>query len=93
MIQFEWDPEKARGNEKKHGIPFHEAATVFADNLSVTFPNSAHLVGEERYITIGISEFGKILLISHAESGDTIRIISARQATRRERKYYEEESQ
>jgi len=93
VIQFEWDPEKARSNEKKHGIPFHEAATVFADNLSVTFPDSAHSVGEEQYITIGMSEFGKVLVISHTESGDTIRIFSARQATRRERKYYEEESQ
>ena len=93
MLQFEWDPEKARINKQKHGIPFHEAATVFADTLSVTFPDSAHSVGEERYITIGMSEFGKVLVISHIESGDTIRIISARQATRHERKYYEEESQ
>jgi uncharacterized DUF497 family protein len=58
----------------------------------MTFPDSAHSVGEERYITIGISEFEKVLVISHTESRDTMRIISARQATRHERKYCEEES-
>ncbi|MCD5397453.1 BrnT family toxin [candidate division NPL-UPA2 bacterium] len=71
-------------------MTFPEAATVFADAFSTTFPDPDHSVSEERYITVGMSEIGKILIISHTDRRDRIRLISARKATRRERKYYEE---
>jgi uncharacterized DUF497 family protein len=90
-MEFEWDPEKARRNLTKHGVAFEEAATVFADFLSSTFPDPEHSIEEEREITIGTSERGRLLVVSHTERGDRIRIISARKATRRERKAYEED--
>lgn len=90
MLEFEWDPEKADLNMRKHSIAFHEAATVFADTLSITFPDPDHAIGEERGITVGMSQTGNVLIVSHADRGDKIRIISARKTTRRERKYYEE---
>ena len=64
MLQFEWDPEKAKLNLKKHGIAFPEAATVFADTFSTTFPDPDHSVGEKRYITVGMSELGKVLIVA-----------------------------
>jgi len=78
------------GNIRKHGISFEEASTVFRDTLSVTGSDPDHLVGERRFITFGNSNAGRLLAVSHADEGTTIRIISARLATRQERKIYEE---
>lgn len=90
MVLFEWDPEKEKRNQRKHGVSFHEAATVFGDPLSITFHDPDHSAGEERYITIGMSKKGVILVVAHAEKGDAVRVVTARRATRRERRFYEE---
>ena len=88
---FKWDPNKATLNLKKHGVDFHEAATVLNDTLSTTYPDTEHSsAAEPRFVTIGISRRNRILVVIHTEQGDAIRIISARSATRRERKFYEE---
>jgi uncharacterized DUF497 family protein len=91
-MQFEWNPDKAESNYEKHQVSFEEAATVFNDLLSITFPDPDHSVGESRYIIIGMSRFGQILIVSHSDRGEKIRIISARKATRQERRFYEEGS-
>ncbi|MBA3638798.1 MAG: BrnT family toxin [Acidobacteriota bacterium] len=90
-MKFAWDPSKAEENLKAHGVDFREAATVFDDLLSTTFPDVEHSVGERRFLIIGQSATGRILVVSHTETGDTIRIISARTATRREQRFYEED--
>ena len=90
-VKFAWDPSKAEENLKAHGVDFREAATVFDDLLSTTFPDVEHSVGERRFLIIGQSATGRILVVSHTETGDTIRIISARTATRREQRFYEED--
>ncbi|MEK7672037.1 MAG: BrnT family toxin [Bacteroidota bacterium] len=90
-MQYVWDPEKAAGNLRKHGVSFEEAATVFDDTLSQMFYDEEHSYGEARFITMGMSSLGRLLVIGHAERADTIRIITARFATRKERKSYEEE--
>lgn len=87
---FEWNPDKAKSNYRKHGISFEEAATVFNDSLSVTFPDPDHSIGESRYVIIGISKFGQLLIVAHTDQGETIRIITARKATRPERRFYEQ---
>ena len=89
-MQFEWDTAKAAENLAKHGVSFEEAATVFRDTLSATGADPDHSVGEERFITFGVSTSGRLLVVAHTERGDTIRIISARPATPGERKIYEE---
>ncbi len=89
-MQFEWDPDKAAGNLHKHGVSFDEAATVFEDKLSLTGHDPDHSVGESRLVTFGVSSAGRLLVVAHAERGKRIRIISARRASRRERKLYEE---
>jgi uncharacterized protein len=89
-MTFTWDPEKDAINRRKHGVGFREAASVLEDPLSTTYPDPAHSRGELRYVTIGRSRFGKTVVVAHAERGDTIRIISARPATRQERRFYEE---
>jgi uncharacterized protein len=91
-VNFEWDPAKARRNRRKHGISFHEAATIFGDSLAVTYPDPDHSESEQRFVTMGKSSAGRILVIAHADRGDNIRIISARKSTRRERESYEEEN-
>jgi uncharacterized protein len=91
-MKFEWNPDKAESNYKKHGVSFEEAATVFSDSLSVTFPDPDHSIGESRYVIIGVSRFGKLLMVAHTDRGDTIRIISARKATRPEWRFYEQEN-
>jgi uncharacterized protein len=91
-MEFEWDPDKAARNLKKHKVAFGEAATVFGDPLSVTFPDPDHSIGEDRLITIGTSDRDRVLIVSHTDRKGRVRIISARKATRRERKVYEEES-
>ena len=91
-MNFEWDPEKAARNLGKHGISFEEAATVFGDPLSITYYDPAHSVGESRYITLGMSRSGRLLIVAHTDRGENIRIISARQTTQRERKQHEEDA-
>ncbi|HET9184421.1 MAG TPA: BrnT family toxin [Candidatus Angelobacter sp.] len=90
-MNFTWDTGKNKANLRKHGIDFREAATVFYDPLATTFPDVDHSEEEQRFLTIGASARGSILVIAHTEEGDTIRVISARPATPRERKFYEEE--
>ena len=89
-MRFEWDPAKAAANLKRHEASFHEAATALADPLSTTFPDESHSEDEVRFVTIGVSTRGNILVVAHTERNDTIRIISARRATRRERAFYEQ---
>ncbi len=89
-MKFEWDPQKAKSNIKNHGVSFEEGSTVFADTLSVTIFDPLHSFGEDRFITIGCSFKGKMLVVVHVDRGDNIRLISARPATKRERKKYEE---
>jgi hypothetical protein len=88
-MEFEWDQKKATTNERKHGVSFHEAATVFGDPLAITFADPDHSEGEYRVLTFGVSRLNRLLVVSHAERQGRVRIISAREATRRERKVYE----
>ena len=87
---FEWDQVKARTNARKHKVTFEEAVSVFSDPLLVTFPDEEHSDVEERFISIGRSERGRILLVVHTNFGDAIRLISCRKATAGERKSYEQ---
>lgn len=90
-LRFQWDVHKARANIRKHGVSFDEAATVFRDRLASIFDDEDHSIEEFREIIIGHSAAGRLLLVSFAEKADiTIRIISARVATKRERRNYEE---
>lgn len=89
-IEFEWDPEKADKNLSKHDVSFSEAATVFEDDLSTTFPDPDHSDDEDRYITIGMSIKRRLIVVAHTERGERVRIISAREATRSEKRFYEE---
>ena len=88
--KFEWDPTKAASNLKDHKVSFEEASTVFGDPLASTFPDPDHGAGEERWLTFGLSSPGRLLVVSHTERRLKVRLISARPATRRERKIYEE---
>lgn len=90
-MQFEWDPEKAQLNRRKHKVSFEEALTVFYDPLSATFNDKEHSVTEQRLITIGLSSQGRLLVVSHTERREALRIISARRATAHERKRHESE--
>jgi uncharacterized DUF497 family protein len=89
-VKVEWDENKARQNREKHGVSFTEAATVFSDTLSLTIPDPLHSIEEERFIIIGESADGDLLVVVHTYRPDSIRIISAREATRHERQNYEE---
>lgn len=89
-MNFEWDPEKATRNRRKQGVSFHEAATVFADPLAVTYHDPDHSISEERFITVGMSRTDRVLIVAHSDRGENIRIISARKTTVQERKHYEE---
>jgi uncharacterized DUF497 family protein len=89
-MRFEWDARKARRNLRKHRVSFEEATTAFRDPLSVTAPDLTHSSAESRFVTFGLSANGKLLTISHTERGASIRIITARRATKQERKIYEE---
>ncbi len=91
-MEFEWDDRKAAGNLRKHKVAFEEAATVFGDPLSRTFPDPDHSDEEERSITIGLSDQNRVLMVSHTRRGKRIRIISVRRTTPRERRAYEEEA-
>ena len=90
-LRFLWDPRKAGSNERKHGVGFQEATTVFDDSLSVTIPDPAHSVDEQRFLLLGVSIRRRLLVVAHSERGESIRIISARRANRRERRIYEED--
>ncbi len=88
-MRFEWDRDKARRNLRKHGVSFDEAVTVFYEPLSATFGDPDHSVGEQRFITIGYSSHGRLLVVSHTERRNATRIISARRATVLERRRHE----
>lgn len=90
MLIFEWDPDKARENERKHGVGFLEASEVFDDDHSSAVQDPDHSVDEARYLIFGASKQGKHLVVSYTERGERIRVISARQMTSRERRAYEE---
>jgi uncharacterized DUF497 family protein len=89
-MQFEWNESKAACNLSKHGVSFEEAKTVFDDPLYVDFYDPDHSEDEERYLIVGESNRGRLLIVSYTERGDSIRIISAREVTRIEREVYEE---
>lgn len=89
-MKFEWHNMKAAANKRKHGISFDEAATVFADTLAFVFPDQDHSEDESRFLIIGMSDAGRILVVSHTDRGERTRIISAREAIRKERIFYEE---
>lgn len=89
-MRFEWDPAKAEANFRKHGVSFDEAVTVFDDPLAITYTDPDHSESERREITIGASGRNRLLIVSHMDRRGTIRIISARKATRKERRIYEE---
>lgn len=89
-MRFIWDPRKAAGNLRKHAVSFDEASTALRDALALTGADPDHSVGEARWITFGVSSRGRLLVVSHADDGDMIRLISARLATRSERTLYEE---
>jgi uncharacterized DUF497 family protein len=89
-MEFEWDPDKAATNFEKHGIDFHDAATVFGDPLAITYHDVIHSFDEDRFITFGTASSGRLVVIVHVDRGDRTRIISARDMTRRERRQYEE---
>lgn len=88
---FEWDPEKARQNVKKHAVSFEEAATLFGDPLSLTIEDPLHSAAEQRWITMGLTHMQRLVVAVHTSRGDGIRLISARKATKSEKKAYEEE--
>lgn len=89
-MDFAWSRAKAASNERKHGISFREAITVFGDALSLTAFDPDHSDAEDRFITMGTSAAGRLLVVVHADRDGRVRIISAREATRRERKDYED---
>ena len=88
-MKLEWDPKKAAENERKHQVSFHEASTVFGDPLAITFTDPDHSKAEYRFLTYGMSRFNRLLIVSHTEREGRVRIITARKATRRERRIYE----
>ena len=89
-LEFEWDPAKAEANLKDHGVSFDEATTVFRDTLSITITDPDHSDSEDRFIDIGMSHRGQLLVVSYTERKDRIRIISARRASKQERHNHEE---
>ena len=90
VLDFEWDPGKARANYRKHGVSFLGAVEIFHDELAVTVPDPDHSRSESRYLTFGATFAGRCLVVSYTERGDRIRVISARAMTPRERKAYED---
>lgn len=89
-MRFEWNAAKATSNLRKHGVSFSEAASVFFDPLSATGDDPDHSLDERRFVTFGMSSSGRLLVVAHSQHDDTIRIITARIATRGERELYEE---
>jgi len=89
-MNIEWDPKKAKSNLRKHGVSFEEAATALSDPMAATGVDPDHSIMEDRYVTFGVSEKGRLLVLSHTEEKETIRIISARKASKGDRELYEE---
>ena len=88
-MEFEWDPGKAAGNLRKHKVSFTEAATVFGDSLATAVPDPDHSGDERRFLIVGISKQHRFLIVSYADRGSRLRIISARELTRSEKRAYE----
>jgi uncharacterized DUF497 family protein len=89
VVSFEWDPNKAAANVRKHGVQFSEAASVFSDDYAITIPDDESDSDERRFLTLGMGIKGRILVVVYCYSGEDIRIISARTAGRPEREQYE----
>ena len=89
-MEFEWEAGKAAANLQQHDVSFEEALTVFGDALASTIPDPDHSLGEHRFVTVGLASSQRLIVVCHTERSDRIRLISARQANRRERKAYEE---
>lgn len=89
-MQFEWDPQKAAQNRVNHGVSFEEASSVFGDPLAATVADREHSTEEPRFITMGVTPAQRLLVVVHTDRTERIRIISARAATRAEKKQYEE---
>jgi len=89
-VIVEWDDQKAAANAKKHGVLFEEAATVLEDALSITFRDPDHSIEEFRFLTIGLGSTARIIMVAHTDREEAVRLISARPATRSERRFYEE---
>jgi uncharacterized protein len=89
-MNIEWDPKKAKSNLRKHGVSFEEAATALSDPMAATGVDPDHSITEDRYVTFGVSEKGRLLVLSHTEEKETIRIISARKGSKGDREIYEE---
>jgi uncharacterized protein len=90
-VRFEWDADKADSNLTKHGVSFDEACSVFGDPLATTVSDAKHSVGEERFLTTGMSSQQRVVIVWHTDQGELVRIIGARQATPQERRTYESE--
>jgi uncharacterized protein len=90
-LTFEWDEEKSKGNLRKHGVSFDEAKTVFNDPFAMTIPDPEHSAQEDRYIDLGMSSQGRILMVWYTERSRNIRIIGSRKAARSQRQKYEED--
>ena len=88
-MEFEWDPEKAAANVKKHGVEFAEAMTIFGDPLELTIPDPDHSEDERRFLSIGLSAGGRLLVVAYTERAGRTRIINAREASSKERTNYE----
>lgn len=91
-MEYEWDPEKDRANQEKHGISFAQASTVFLDPLHATVFDERHFNGEYRFRTIGYTSDNRLVIVAHTDREDRIRIITARDATPRERRQYEQQT-
>lgn len=89
-LVFEWDEKKARANHKKHGVSFELGSTIFGDPHAVTIYDHSHSHNEDRYVTIGMSDLGPLIVVCHTDRSNRIRIISARKATTKEKRNYEE---
>lgn len=89
-MEFEWDDRKARASVKKHGVSFHEAATIFGDPLAITFPDPDHSEEEDRSVTLGLSQSQRFLVVAHTNRDARTHIISARVMTRKEKMIYAE---
>ena len=89
-MKIEWDPKKAKLNLRKHRVSFEEAATALSDPMAATGVDPDHSITEERYVTFGVSERGRLLVVAHTDEEETIRIIRARRASKAERELYEE---
>ncbi len=89
-MKIEWDPKKAKSNLRKHRVSFEEATTALSDPMAATGADPDHSITEARYITFGVSERGRLLVVAHTDEEETIRIISARTASKGERELYEE---